>query len=1066
MKPKFSPSINVLRDEGEDFGYIPTENAKRIAQEILQSERTGTHAFQVIGSYGTGKSAFLLALTNTLLGKAQHFPFKAGKLPPCVINLTGEYGSLIGHLADHFEVKRDKKDFRQVLDAIHERYEQHDRLFLIIDEFGKFLEYAAKHDPEREMFFFQQLAEFVNKPDRNITLIVTLHQSMEAYAHGFTAAQRMEWRKVHGRLRELTFNEPTAQLIRLAAEQLSKQRQAVPKGAPVDLFPELIKAHTLFEVDEEGWNKEELTKLYPLDLVAVHVLTKALQAYGQNERSLFTFLRSERIHPRHEGGFFGLPHLFDYLNSEFYTFLRSAGNPHRNRWEMLWSALERVDAAYGKKREPYEDLIKTIGLLQLFGGQGAAVNDAFLNAYAKAVWGARTVADQLKDLQHKKLVLFVKHRASYRMTEGTDLDFEAALQEASGQVEEITDVVERLRPHFKRQYVLAKEATYRTGTPRMFEYVLSDQPITDKPKGAVDGYINLVFNARLSESKLKEHSAGTEEAIVYGLFKHTDAIRECLMAIDRAQRVIQQNEEDRVAVKELRNIQQHHEALLDHYVHEALFSGGKLGVKWVALGGDAELLNERQFNRKLSEVAHRVYADAPTYRNELINREKVSPTASTARKALFDLIADKWEQPDLGFQGNEFPAERAIYTTLLRENGIHRKTKVGWELFPPEKGSSFQALWKECERFLVESRHSRKGINELMERLAERPFKLKYGLVELWVPLFLFIKRGDFALYRDDAFVPELNGTILYEMTRQPRSFQVKAFAVDGIRLKLFNKYKAFLGKEEVKNLSNGELIDVTRPFLAFYRSLNAYTQQTDKLSPEAKSLREAIKNATDPERTFFEDLPNALRMSLEELDRSEEQLGKFIGFLSAAIDDLQQAMPRLVERIDTFIGDEVLGTGARFPGTRDALVKRLSSIREHQLLDHLKPLFKRSMAPLDQADAWISSVAEGAMTKALNKFTDRDEDILKDKLAGLYRELINLAELHQVEEDPAEAPALRLNITTSAKGTRTETIEYPVKKKAQVQKLVRELKDRLKGDPSIDRAALAWLLNEELDKA
>jgi DNA helicase TIP49 (TBP-interacting protein) len=73
MKPKFSPSINVLRDEGEDFGYIPTANAIVSPREILQSERTGTHAFQVIGSYGTGKSAFLLALTNTLLGKAKHF---------------------------------------------------------------------------------------------------------------------------------------------------------------------------------------------------------------------------------------------------------------------------------------------------------------------------------------------------------------------------------------------------------------------------------------------------------------------------------------------------------------------------------------------------------------------------------------------------------------------------------------------------------------------------------------------------------------------------------------------------------------------------------------------------------------------------------------------------------------------------------------------------------------------------------------------------------------------------------------------------------------------------------
>ncbi|MBK6883724.1 MAG: hypothetical protein IPH05_12405 [Flavobacteriales bacterium] len=49
--------------------------------------------------------------------------------------------------------------------------------------------------------------------------------------------------------------------------------------------------------------------------------------------------------------------------------------------------------------------------------------------------------------------------------------------------------------------------------------------------------------------------------------------------------------------------------------------------------------------------------------------------------------------------------------------------------------------------------------------------------------------------------------------------------------------------------------------------------------------------------------------MSLEELDKSDKQLGKFIGFLSGAIDDLQQATPRLVERIDTYIGDEVLGT-------------------------------------------------------------------------------------------------------------------------------------------------------------
>lgn len=68
------------------------------------------------------------------------------------------------------------------------------------------------------------------------------------------------------------------------------------------------------------------------------------------------------------------------------------------------------------------------------------------------------------------------------------------------------------------------------------------------------------------------------------------------------------------------------------------------------------------------------------------------------------------------------------------------------------------------------------------------------------------------------------------------------------------------------------------------------------------------------------------------------------------AIDHLQQASPRLVERIDAFIGEEVLATGQRFPETRTALVQKLEGIREHQLLDHLKPLYKRAMAPLDQA--------------------------------------------------------------------------------------------------------------------
>ena len=1065
MPAKFSPSINVRRDEGEDFGYILTPNAQRVAAEILNGERDGVHSFQLIGSYGTGKSAFLLAFANTLAGKAKHFGAKSSGKPPKVMSLVGEYRSLMAFLAEEFEVKSKQVDYRSVLDAIHQRYERDGRLYLIIDEFGKFLEYAAKHDPEREMYFIQQLAEFVNKPGRNITLIISLHQSIEAYGSTITTAQRMEWRKVQGRLRELPFNEPIAQLIHLAAGQLAKAGVTAPKGVDLAEVAQLSMRHRLFEDHKESWSKEELAKLYPLDIIATHALTKGLQAYGQNERSLFTFLQAGGMRLRKGALTFGLPQVFDHLNSEFYSFLRGAFNPHRRQWEMIWSAIERVDAEFEKDRQSYLDLIKSIGLLQLFGTQGAIIDDKFLAGYLKAAYGEANVEARLRDLAARKLLLFVKHRTSYKLQEGTDLDFESELRKASSQVEDIGDVVFKLAPYFKHKHIAAKEVTYRKGSPRIFEYRLSHTPIKEVPKANVDGFVNLVFNPQLSLDQVKKASKTTKEAIVFGYFTNADAIKETLLNIERTQRAMQQNFEDKVAVKEFKTIQQHHENLLDHYIHDALFA--KQAVQWVYEGElQKEVKDARSFNRLLSQVTAATYPDAPAFRNELINRESVSPSAATARKELFDRICTNWNEPELGFEGNEFPAERAIYLTLLKENGMHRKGKEGFDLFPPSGNSSFQEVWNVCERFLVESRQGRKDITELMERLGERPLKLKYGLVELWVPLFLFIKRGDYALYQGDSFVPQLTGPILYMMVRQPREFQVKAFIVDGVRLKLFNKYKAFLGKDEVKHLTNGDLVEVTRPFLSFYRGLNAYTQVTEKLSPEAKALREAIKHATDPEKTFFEDLPNALHLSLEEVSRTDEQLGAFIGFLSTAIDQLQQATPRLVERIDAFIGDEVLSKSERFPDTQAALAERFEGIREHQLLEHLKPLFKRSLVPLDQAEAWISSIAQGAIGKPVDKFTDRDEDLLKERLLTMYGELMNLAEIQRVEEDPKGAPVVRMQITTSSRGTRTETIKYPAKKKAQVEKLIKDLKACLSEDGAVDRAALAWLLNEELGKA
>jgi hypothetical protein len=85
-------------------------------------------------------------------------------------------------------------------------------------------------------------------------------------------------------------------------------------------------------------------------------------------------------------------------------------------------------------------------------------------------------------------------------------------------------------------------------------------------------------------------------------------------------------------------------------------------------------------------------------------------------------------------------------------------------------------------------------------------------------------------------------------------------------------------------------------------------------------------------------------------------------------------------------------------------------------------------------------------MGKPLGRFTDRDEDILKERLSQLYGELTNLAELQRVEVDPDEAPAVRLNIDHLGQRHPHRDHPIPVKKKAQVERLMKELEGETEG--------------------
>ena len=204
-KTKQLSSINIIRDQDKSIEYFPTENSKRIAKYILNEFNIGVHSFSIIGSYGTGKSSFLWAFCRSLSdsNNDNYFELETNNFRKNeFINIVGEYNSLIDYFKEYFSIEHKLKGNQEIFDSIYQKYEQAKKnnglLVICIDEFGKFLEYASKYNPEKEMYFIQQLAEFVNDSSRNIILLTSVHQAIDSYANDLTATQKNEWKKVDG----------------------------------------------------------------------------------------------------------------------------------------------------------------------------------------------------------------------------------------------------------------------------------------------------------------------------------------------------------------------------------------------------------------------------------------------------------------------------------------------------------------------------------------------------------------------------------------------------------------------------------------------------------------------------------------------------------------------------------------------------------------------------------------------------------------------------------------------------------------------------------------------------
>lgn len=1062
----YTRSINLERDASSVevvSAYIPTSRALRTFARVadtLHSEQA-PRAWSWVGPYGSGKSSASVFLGQLLsnpegdAAKAAHkvlskadkgiakvFKQAVKDTSGCLkILLTGSpepmgvrlVKSLTVAAEEYWSGRRGKSpalvselktlsqqqkvNVSEIITAVENLQQALAKtgcagIVLVIDELGKFLEYEARHYGANDIYLLQALAEHAcGGHEVNLMLFVLLHQSFEQYAKGLDESLKSEWSKVQGRFEEVPFLESAEQVLRVVSAAFTHDFKAPETEELTSLIDKIVTVLETQDALPGAMSHEESTALftacYPLHPVSALLLPMLCQKIAQNERTLFSYLGSheefglqDMLSTLEELGEFIYPHhIYDY----FITNQSSALGDYmtHRRWAEVVTAIERL----GGGTDEEVNLLKTIGILNIIGSKGGFKPSKALLECSMSKKSAFTKA--VASLKDKSVVNFRRYSGEYRVWQGSDFDLEEALQNELNNLGSFS-LVDELNQSKSMLPVVARRYTIKNGALRYFVPSFIDAASYQKVDARSDDPRILFFLASGQDDEEVFHASVNQhfsDLDVVVLCLNGSQLREAVTETQALRRVgsnCQELNSDPIAKREyedrLTAAQQAEDKLLD-----ALLDTPENAL-WFNHGSDLLAKNKRQLQEALSAVLESVYSKTPIIHNELINRDKPSTQAVSARNKLLYGMLHKHAEQDLGI--DKFPAEKAIYRSLLKASGLHVQPEIGgdWEFVAPSAdGRSDKAnvrhVWQAIEEFLDSTEHEEKSFVELNRKLMAAPYGVKAGLLPVFYIAAYLLNQHEVAIYENRRYKAVFTQEMLERFVKRPDEFTVQRFRINGMRASIFEQY----GKVIHGDTKKRTLLELAQPLAGFMGALPEYTQKTKRaLSKKAEAVRAAFNLAKSPERLLFGDLPKALDYDKVIESGSDIDLEGFSAELTDVLRELRDAYSALLLKQRKLLAQAFnVDPSIELPELRKIISGNCHGLDSYTVdTQGLRAFIMRILKSTGSDKDWLESVLMFLGHKPSKKWMDSDQDTAEYRLTDFSRRVIDLEKLRIYERD------------------------------------------------------------------
>lgn len=1134
VRGRFKRSVDLVRDfhDTPDItGYIVTPTAKKVLGQIVDALREDIpeRAWTLTGPYGGGKSAFALFASHLFRGSADAHAHldEADKdlaaalasltdAPFCPVLVGGSRKPLnlalvqglcegleafckatdtdapgVQAVADKAAVEVAEQEttadtvltlFKEAAEAVHAR--SGGGLYVVIDELGKLLEYAALHPDRGDIFVLQQLAEHAartaNSTNAPLLLTTILHQAFERYANHLDRTQREEWQKVQGRFEDIAYVEPADTTLRLIAEAIEVNDEEHVQEHYADVIAGVMSEADFPKRYDLSETKDLLTEALPLHPLVGLLVGPLFRRLAQNERSLFAFLSSGEPHGfidvisrgfeasgQRQLPLYRLDHLYDYLMTTLGATLFSQGT------SKLWAETE---AALGRLQEVTawsEPVLKQIAILN-FAGElaGLSATTGLLRTSVGAP--AKVVDQELERLVNERVVVHRKYNDTYTIWQGSDVDIEAEIERARANVSPEIPLADLLGEVVPPTPVAAHRHSYETGTTRVFEvaYAAADswQATLEDVSEEADGYIIYVLPERKEKRAelLRSLAKASDDSMTFfavpdGVGSLHDAVYE-LKCLDWVGKHVDELRGDKPARRELRerraDVEQHVNRQLNRLLEAD--EQGTNPCQWLSNGETFRVTGRRELQAHLSEACDQTYTQTPEIWNELLNHRQPSPSAVRGQKKLIEAMVigneEEGRAPNrerLGIDGT--PAEYGLYASIVRATGMHREADdSSWYFCPPYEDDKpgCYAVWQRIEDLFGQANGKPVPLNRFFEELPRRPYGVRQGLIPVFLFAYFKANEDEIAIYENGSFLQKLEFGTIERLLKTPSNFEMQLVTISDAREDLLRSLAPLVGLPEDER----KPLPFVLKLLQQVRGLPPFVRKTSRMSDEAMAVREALYRATDPTSLLFEELPKACDVGIASFLNANKvrpgHIERFVQRLQHALREITSAYEKLIQDVQRRIATAFELRGQTIDEQRHELAERARQLEPHVTEKDVKAFVIRATNEVMDTQAWYESLASALSDRPPVKWLDEDLKTFKTELRRIARKFRTREPLifestdesgdgaATTEEVSLPLQRIRLGITMLGEAEQETVVHvHP-----EDEQLIKETTDRLQG--------------------